>query len=123
MREFINQGEQQCIEELKKSLEEQAAGQEIDKEVLETEINRVKEEWAATFEELISKGLPQTQEWQQTPGASSGGPAPVSWAASAHGDNLCHRCSVAITAEQAAQVHVVRKRHECASEEQFAGLD
>ena len=57
---FIEQGKQQCIEELKKNLEEKAAGQEIDKEMLETEINRVKDEWWATFEELITKGSQQT---------------------------------------------------------------
>ena len=74
--------------------------------MLQQEINRVKEEWDAIFDKLITKGSPQTPQWQHSPGPF------VSGAASAHGNNLTHRCSVTLTAEQAQLVrasHMVRR--------------
>ena len=73
VRRFTQQGEQQCRKKLKKSLEEQAAGQKIDKEVLGTEINRVKDEWDATFDELTSCSFDSTATTLSWPSPATSG--------------------------------------------------
>ena len=133
---FTTQGEQQCIEELKKKLEED----EIDQEELEIGIDWVKHQWVATFNQMtamdesaatfnqmmekdedtampefpVPKGKPQVAQppqWPLSDGASSGGTggtAPVPGAASAPLQVPFHRCSVALSAEQAAQVEATK---------------